>query len=70
VGQRGYLYLVSGLALAPTSRQGNNAVSQGAVPARLTAKHELRDVVGTAYAVEALAWLAAQPRAIRAPPRG
>ena len=54
----GYLYLVSGLALA--QRPGREQASAKALCRALTAKHELGDVVGTAYAVEALAWLAAQ----------
>src|SRR5487761_811945 len=54
----GYLYLVSGLALA--QRPGRENASAKALCRALTAKHELGDVVGTAYAVEALAWLAAR----------
>ena len=54
----GYLYLVSGLALA--ERPGLEHASATALCRALTAKHELGDVVGTAYAVEALAWLAAR----------
>ena len=54
----GYLYLVSGLALA--QRPGREHASAKALCRALTAKHELGDVVGTAYAVEALAWLAAR----------
>ena len=54
----GYLYLVSGLALA--QRPGRENTSAKALCRALTAKHELGDVVGTAYAVEALAWLAAR----------
>jgi predicted ATPase/DNA-binding CsgD family transcriptional regulator len=54
----GYLYLVSGLALA--QRPGLEHVSAMWLCRALTAKHELGDVVGTAYAVEALAWLAAR----------
>ncbi|HEX3512608.1 MAG TPA: LuxR C-terminal-related transcriptional regulator [Trebonia sp.] len=54
----GYLYLVSGLALA--QRPGREHTSAKALCRALTAKHELGDVVGTAYAVEALAWLAAR----------
>jgi non-specific serine/threonine protein kinase len=52
----GYLQLVSGLALIArpeTERAGADALRRG-----LAAKHELGDVLGTAYAVEALAWLA------------
>jgi predicted ATPase/DNA-binding NarL/FixJ family response regulator len=54
----GYLYLVSGLALG--QRPGLEHASAVALCRALTAKHELGDVVGTAYAVEALAWLAAR----------
>jgi predicted ATPase/DNA-binding CsgD family transcriptional regulator len=54
----GYLYLVYGLALA--QRPGKEQASAKALCRALAAKHELGDVVGTAYAVEALAWLAAQ----------
>jgi non-specific serine/threonine protein kinase len=54
----GYLYLISGLALA--QRPGLERASAIALGRALAAKHELGDVVGTAYAVEALAWLAAQ----------
>jgi predicted ATPase/DNA-binding NarL/FixJ family response regulator len=54
----GYLYLVSGLALA--ERPGLEHASARALRRALTAKHELGDVVGTAYAVEAVAWLAAR----------
>ncbi len=54
----GYLYLVSGLALA--QRPGRERESAMALSRALAAEHELGDVVGTAYAVEALAWLAAR----------
>jgi DNA-binding CsgD family transcriptional regulator len=54
----GYLHLVSGLALA--QRPGLEHESATVLGRALTAKHELGDVVGTAYAVEALAWLAAR----------
>jgi non-specific serine/threonine protein kinase len=54
----GYLYLVSGLALA--MRPGHERASATALCRALIAKHELDDVVGTAYAVEAFAWLAAR----------
>ena len=54
----GYLYLISGLALG--QRPGLEHASATALSRALTAKHELGDVVGTAYAVEALAWLAAR----------
>src|SRR5487761_946235 len=58
----GYLYLVSGLALA--QRPGRENASAKALCRALTAKHELGDVVGTAYAVEALAWLGARRAAV------
>jgi non-specific serine/threonine protein kinase len=54
----GYLYLISGLALG--QRPGLEHASATALSRALAAKHELGDVVGTAYAVEALAWLAAR----------
>ncbi|MGH2928669.1 MAG: hypothetical protein ACRDL8_10750, partial [Solirubrobacteraceae bacterium] len=54
----GYLYLASGIALAKSP--GRERASAMALRRALTAKHELGDVVGTAYAVEALAWVAAQ----------
>ena len=54
----GYLHLVSGLALA--QRPGLEPAAALALCRALTAAHELGDVVGTAYAVEALAWLAAR----------
>ena len=54
----GYLYLVSGLALG--QRPGREHASAIALCRALAAKHELGDVVGTAYSVEALAWLAAR----------
>jgi predicted ATPase/DNA-binding CsgD family transcriptional regulator len=54
----GYLYLVYGLALA--ERPGREHASTKALGRALTAKHDLGDVVGTAYVVEALAWLAAR----------
>ena len=54
----GYLYLISGLALA--QRPGREHTSAVALCRALAAKHELGDAVGTAYAVEALAWLAAR----------
>jgi predicted ATPase/DNA-binding CsgD family transcriptional regulator/tetratricopeptide (TPR) repeat protein len=52
----GYLHLVSGLALV--QRAGREHASAVALCRALAAKHELGDAVGTAYAVEALAWLA------------
>ena len=54
----GYLYLFSGLALA--QRSGLEHPAAIALCRGLTAKHELGDVMGTAYAIEALAWLAAR----------
>jgi len=54
----GYLYLVSGLALVQLP--GREQASAIALFRALTAAHELGDVVGTAYAVEALAWLTAR----------
>ena len=54
----GYLHLFSGLALA--QRPGREHASAMALCRALTAKHELGDVIGTAYAIEALAWLAAR----------
>jgi non-specific serine/threonine protein kinase len=54
----GYLYLVSGLALG--QRPGQEHASAIALCRALAAKHELGDIVGMAYSVEALAWLAAR----------
>jgi len=54
----GYLFLISGIALA--QYPGRERASAAALSRALTAKHELGDVVGMAYAVEALAWLAAR----------
>jgi len=54
----GYLHLISGLALI--RRPGREEAAAGALHRALTAKHALGDVLGTAYAVEGLAWLAAQ----------
>jgi predicted ATPase/DNA-binding NarL/FixJ family response regulator len=54
----GYLYLISGLALVRCP--GRELASAVALHRALTAEHALGDVVGTAYAVEALAWLAAR----------
>jgi predicted ATPase/DNA-binding NarL/FixJ family response regulator len=53
-----YLYRVSGLALA--ERPGGEHASAIALCRALAAEHELGDVVGLAYAIEALAWLAAR----------
>jgi predicted ATPase/DNA-binding CsgD family transcriptional regulator len=53
----GYLFLLHGLALA--QRPGPEQPCARALCRALIAKHELGDVVGTAYAIEALAWLAA-----------
>jgi predicted ATPase/DNA-binding CsgD family transcriptional regulator/tetratricopeptide (TPR) repeat protein len=54
----GYLSLISGLALA--RRPGCEEAAAQALRRGLAAQHELGDMLGTAYAVEALAWLAAQ----------
>ena len=54
----GYLFLISGIALAQCP--GREHASAVALSRALTAKHELGDVVGMAYAVEAVAWLAAR----------
>lgn len=54
----GYLSLLHGLALA--QRPGREQSAARALCRALTAKHEIGDVVGTAYAIEALAWLAAR----------
>ena len=54
----GYLYLISGIALGQC--RGRERASAEALSRALTAKHELGDVVGMAYAVEALAWLSAR----------
>jgi len=54
----GYLSLISGLALA--LRPGREEAAAAALRRALTAGHTAGDVLETAYAVEALAWLAAQ----------
>jgi non-specific serine/threonine protein kinase len=54
----GYLHLISGLALV--RQPGREEAAAEALHRALTAKHALGDVLGTAYAVEALAWLAAR----------
>lgn len=54
----GYLYLICGLALVRSP--GREAAAAEALHRALVAKHALGDVLGTAYAVEALAWLAAR----------
>jgi non-specific serine/threonine protein kinase len=54
----GYLYLISGLALVGCP--GQELATADALHRALAAKHALGDVLGTAYAVEALAWLAAR----------
>jgi non-specific serine/threonine protein kinase len=54
----GYLYLILGVTLAQLP--GREQAAALALYRALAAKHELGDAVGTAYAVEALAWLAAQ----------
>jgi predicted ATPase/DNA-binding CsgD family transcriptional regulator len=52
------LHLVAGLALF--QQPGRQAESATEVRRALQAKHELGDLAGTAYALEALAWLAAR----------
>ncbi len=54
----GYLHLVSGLALIQCP--GREQAAALALSRALAAKHELGDALGTAYAIEGLAWLAAQ----------
>jgi predicted ATPase/DNA-binding NarL/FixJ family response regulator len=54
----GHLYLIAGLALV--RHPGREEAAAVALRRALTAKHALGDVLGTAYAVEAVAWLAAQ----------
>ncbi len=54
----GYLYLISGLALVRCP--GRDPAAAEALHRALAAEHALGDVLGTAYAVEALAWLAAR----------
>ena len=54
----GYLYLIAGLALVQSP--GREPAAAEALHRALAAKHALGDVLGTAYAVEALAWLAAR----------
>jgi non-specific serine/threonine protein kinase len=54
----GYLRLIAGLALL--QRPGAEQAAADALRRALAAKHELGDVLGTAYAIEALAWLAAR----------
>jgi non-specific serine/threonine protein kinase len=53
-----YLNLVSGLALF--QRPGRAAGRAAAIREALLAKHELGDIVGIAYALEALGWLTAE----------
>jgi predicted ATPase/DNA-binding CsgD family transcriptional regulator len=53
----GYLYTVG--ALAYFQQPGKEARCADAAAKGLRAMHELRDVIGTAYALEVLAWLAA-----------
>jgi non-specific serine/threonine protein kinase len=55
---QGYLHLVAGLALFQLP--GRQAESATELCQALAAKHELGDLIGTAYALEALAWLAAR----------
>jgi non-specific serine/threonine protein kinase len=54
----GCLHLVAGLALFQQPSKQAECVAE--VRQALQAKHELGDLVGTAYALEALAWLAAR----------
>jgi len=54
----GYLYLISGLALVRCP--GREPAAAEALHRALAAEHALGDVLGTAYAVEGLAWLAAR----------
>jgi predicted ATPase/DNA-binding CsgD family transcriptional regulator len=54
----GYLRLMSGLALF--QRPGREQACGGALRSALTAWQQLGDMMGTAYAVEALGWLAAK----------
>jgi len=54
----GYLHLISGLALVRCS--GREPDTAEALHLALSAGHALGDVLETAYAVEALAWLAAR----------
>ena len=53
-----YLYLICGFALFQLP--GRESESAAAIRSALAAKHELGDLVGTAYALEALGWLAAR----------
>jgi len=53
-----YLNLICGFALFQLP--GREAESADAIRRALAAKHELGDLVGTAYALEALGWLAAR----------
>jgi predicted ATPase/DNA-binding CsgD family transcriptional regulator len=55
---RGYLHLLSGLALLQWP--GNERASARALRRALASGQELGDVLATAFAVEALAWLAAR----------
>jgi len=55
---RGYLQLIAGLALL--QRPGQEQAAARALRRALSAAHRLGDVTGAAYAVEALAWLAAR----------
>ena len=54
----GYLHLIAGLALVRSP--GRAPAAAEALHRALAAKHALGDVLGTAYALEALAWLAAR----------
>jgi predicted ATPase/DNA-binding CsgD family transcriptional regulator len=54
----GYLHLVSGLAQAQLP--GREQASGTSLTQALTAAHELGDIVGMAYAIEAIGWQAAR----------
>jgi predicted ATPase/DNA-binding CsgD family transcriptional regulator len=54
----GYLHLVAGLAEAQLP--GREQASGISLSRALTAAHELGDIVGMAYAIEAIGWLAAR----------
>jgi len=54
----GYLHLLRGLALAQAPGREDECAS--ALRRALTAKHELGDVTGLAYVIEALGWLTAR----------
>jgi len=54
----GYLHLLRGLALAQVP--GRESECATALSRALTAKHELGDIMGLAYVIEAFAWLTAR----------